>query len=330
MTEQTQSVSRSLELGTVDMLSALYGSFDENMRVLEGETGARVQVRDTTLEISGAQASVDLAAEVVQRMMDMVRAKEPIDGSRVRYAIALAREGNAHLIREVMSDVVLVTYRGKPIKCRTVGQKKYIDAIRKNSIVFAIGPAGTGKTYLAMAQAVLALKNKEVSRIILTRPAVEAGERLGFLPGDLQSKVDPYLRPLYDALFEMMGAEAYARLQERGAIEVAPMAYMRGRTLNDAFIVLDEAQNTTVEQMKMFLTRLGQGSRMVVTGDVTQIDLPPGKKSGLVDAAEALTAVPYIEIIRLTPRDVVRHELVQNIIQAYERHEKRRNREGKR
>lgn len=330
MTESIETVSRSLELGSVDMLSTLYGSFDENMRVLEGETGTRVQVRDTTLEITGSQQAVDLATEVVQRMMDMVRNQEPIDGSRVRYAIALAREGNAHLISQVMNDVVLVTYRGKPIKCRTVGQKKYIDAIRKNSIVFAIGPAGTGKTYLAMAQAVLALKNKEVSRIILTRPAVEAGERLGFLPGDLQSKVDPYLRPLYDALFEMMGAEAYARLQERGAIEVAPMAYMRGRTLNEAFIVLDEAQNTTVEQMKMFLTRLGQGSRMVVTGDVTQIDLPTGKKSGLVDAAEALSGVPDIEIIRLTPRDVVRHELVQSIIQAYDRHEKRHNREGKR
>jgi len=324
MNESMEQVTRNVTLSSTDMLSGLFGSFDENMRVLEHETGVRVQVRDDRLEIVGMADAVELAHQVISRMIEMVQRGEQVDGSRVRYAVVLAREGNAHLISEVMSDVVLVTYRGKPIKCRTLGQKKYVDAIRKNEVVFGIGPAGTGKTYLAMAQAVLALKNKEVSRIILTRPAVEAGEKLGFLPGDLQNKVDPYLRPLYDALFEMIGAESYQRLQERGAIEVAPMAYMRGRTLNEAFVVLDEAQNTTVEQMKMFLTRLGAGSRMVITGDVTQIDLPAGKKSGLVDASQALEGVEGLQIVRLTSRDVVRHEMVQRIIGAYERHEKHR------
>jgi phosphate starvation-inducible PhoH-like protein len=253
----------------------------------------------------------------------LIGRKEVIDKGRIRYAIELAREGNANLITEIMTDVLIVTHRGKQVKCKTVGQKKFVNAVRSNTMTFAIGPAGTGKTYLAMAMAVVALKNKEISRIVLTRPAVEAGEKLGFLPGDLQNKVDPFLRPLYDALYEMIGTEAYARMLERGVIEVAPMAYMRGRTLNDAFVILDEAQNTTVEQMKMFLSRLGQGSKMLINGDITQIDLPEGKRSGLIDAVEVLRDVQDIGIVNLTARDVVRHELVQNIIRAYDAHSKK-------
>ncbi|MDD3243621.1 MAG: PhoH family protein [Eubacteriales bacterium] len=301
-----------------DML-ALYGHFDQNMKTLEDELGVTVTQREGGVVIAGDPENVELAATVIEKLEEMIRRKEEIDRSRIRYAIELTREGNAQLISEIMGDVVLVTHRGKPIKCKTAGQKKYVNAIRKNTVVVAVGPAGTGKTYLAMAMAVVALKNKEVSRIILTRPAVEAGEKLGFLPGDLQNKVDPYLRPLYDALFEMIGTETYTRLQERGVIEVAPMAYMRGRTLNDAFIILDEAQNTTCEQMKMFLTRLGAGSKMVVNGDSTQVDLPDGKRSGLLDAVEILKDVPDIGVMQLTARDVVRHELVQNIINAYEK-----------
>ena len=304
-------------------MMALYGSFDENMQVLETECGVRVRVSDRELTVEGEAGHTAVATDVLTRMLDMIKKGEPIDKTRIRYAIALAKEGQGELISQMMGDVVLVTYKGKQIKCRTLGQKKYVDAMRKNTVVFGIGPAGTGKTYLAMAMAVLAIKNKEVSRIVLTRPAVEAGEKLGFLPGDMQNKVDPYLRPLYDALFDMLGNEAYARLQEKGVIEIAPMAYMRGRTLNDAFIVLDEAQNTTPEQMKMFLTRLGMNSRMVITGDVTQIDLPYGKTSGLVDASRVLTDIPGLEICRLTDRDVVRHEMVQAIIHAYEKREKK-------
>lgn len=310
------------------MAPALFGAFDENMKLLESETGTRIRLEEDTLVITGEEEHVQVASGVIQAMMGMIRRKEPVDRSRLRYAITLAREGNAEMIREIMSGVILVTTRGKQIKCRTLGQKQYVEALKKNEVVFAIGPAGTGKTYLAMAMAVLALKNKEVTRIILTRPAVEAGEKLGFLPGDLQNKVDPYLRPLYDALYEMIGVENYAKLQEKGIIEVAPMAYMRGRTLNDAFIILDEAQNATCEQMKMFLTRMGQGSRMVITGDVTQIDLPREKMSGLVEAAEVLRDVPGIAITRLTSRDVVRHELVQAIINAYEKHDAKKKSRG--
>jgi phosphate starvation-inducible PhoH-like protein len=330
MTQEISTVIASVEVPSQEALIALYGSFDENMQVLESECGVKIRVSDRELTVEGEDAHVQVAVAVLEKMLEMIARKEPIDKSRVRYAVSLAREGQADLISQMMGDVVLVTHRGKQIKCRTVGQKKYIDAIRKNAVVFAVGPAGTGKTYLAMAMACLAIKNKEVSRIVLTRPAVEAGEKLGFLPGDLQNKVDPYLRPLYDALYDMLGQESYARLQEKGVIEVAPMAYMRGRTLNDAFIVLDEAQNTTPEQMKMFLTRMGQGSRMVITGDVTQIDLPAGKTSGLVDATSVLTHVPGIEICQLTAKDVVRHELVQAIIQAYEKRDKKREREQRR
>ena len=248
---------------------------------------------------------------------------EPVDRTRIRYAIELAKEGNADRIEEIMRDVIAITYKGKQVKCKTLGQRQYVEAMKKNTCVFAVGPAGTGKTYLAIAQAVVALKNKEVERMILTRPAVEGGEKLGFLPGDLAQKVDPYLRPLYDALHDMMGVESYQRMVERGTVEVAPLAYMRGRTLNDAFIILDEAQNTTSEQMKMFLTRMGMGSRMVITGDVTQIDLPGGKKSGLVEALEVLKGINDIGIVTLSHRDVVRHELVQAIVKAYERFDRR-------
>ena len=262
------------------------------------------------------------ARAVLERLLGIVARGESIDKTRIRYAVELAGEGNADRIDEIMRDVIAITYRGRQVKCKTLGQKQYVEAIKANTCTFAVGPAGTGKTYLAIAMAVVALKNKDVERIILTRPAVEAGEKLGFLPGDLQQKVDPYLRPLYDALNDMMGAESYQRLLERGAVEVAPLAYMRGRTLNDAFIILDEAQNTTSEQMKMFLTRMGMGSKMIITGDVTQIDLPAGRKSGLVEALEVLKGVEDIGMVRLSHRDVVRHELVQAIVKAYEKHDK--------
>jgi phosphate starvation-inducible PhoH-like protein len=318
-----ERVEKRIRMASNEDVAALFGNFDENLKTLESELDVRIAPKESDLVISGQAQGVEVAAEVIDKLGDMLRNKEHVDKGRIRYAIELAREGNASLITEIMTDVLIVTHRGKQIKCKTVGQKKFVNAVRGNTMVFAIGPAGTGKTYLAMAMAVVALKNKEVSRIVLTRPAVEAGEKLGFLPGDLQNKVDPYLRPLYDALFEMIGSEAHARLLERGVIEVAPMAYMRGRTLNDAFVVLDEAQNTSVEQMKMFLTRLGQGSKMIVNGDITQIDLPPEKKSGLVDAIEVLRDVKDIAVVRLTARDVVRHELVQSIINAYEAHSRK-------
>lgn len=321
MTEER--VERRIRMGSLEDVAALFGNFDENIKTLESELQVTIAPRDTDLLIAGQAQGVEVAAEVIDKLNDMIGRKETIDKGRIRYAIELAREGNASLITEIMTDVLIVTHRGKQVKCKTVGQKKFVNAVRANTMTFCIGPAGTGKTYLAMAMAVVALKNKEISRIVLTRPAVEAGEKLGFLPGDLQNKVDPYLRPLYDALYEMIGTEAYARMLERGIIEVAPMAYMRGRTLNDAFVILDEAQNTTVEQMKMFLTRLGQNSRMIINGDVTQIDLPFGKRSGLVDAVEILRDVPDIGIVNLTARDVVRHELVQNIIRAYDAHTKK-------
>ena len=275
--------------------------------------------------IEGGAEAAALTASVIEKMLDMQRRGERINRSRLRYAIDLAKEGNADLIQQIMGDVIAITSRGRQVKCKTLGQKRYIQALREHELVFGIGPAGTGKTYLAVAMAVLAFKNKEVDRIILTRPAVEAGEKLGFLPGDLQSKVDPYLRPLYDALQEFLGLETYRQLTERGAIEVAPLAYMRGRTLNSAYIILDEAQNCSVEQMKMFLTRFGEGSRVVVTGDITQIDLPRERRSGLVHALEVLSDVKGVSIVRLSHKDVVRHELVQRIIRAYEAYEKARS-----
>jgi len=312
-----------VSVDNIEQIITLFGSFDENIRTIEKETGASVAQKDTEVIISGPSESAALAYEVITRLLAMIKKRENIDISRIRYAIEIAREGNADAIEEIMADVVAITSKGRQIKCKTLGQKKYVKAIKKNTVVFSIGPAGTGKTYLAMAMAVVALKNKEVERIVLTRPAVEAGEKLGFLPGDLQNKVDPYLRPLYDALYDFMGADAYKRLSERGTVEVAPLAYMRGRTLADSFIILDEAQNCTLEQMKMFLTRFGDGSKVVVTGDVTQTDLPKDKKSGLKHAIKVLKDIEGIEIVHLTHRDVVRHQLVQNIIKAYEKDENR-------
>lgn len=315
-------VKLTIEIENPDMLAELFGQRDENVRVIEDETGVRISMQEGSICISGQQEQAEVAQTVVRRLMLLLARRERIDKTRIRYAIELAAEGRDELIDEIMSDVVAITYRGKQIRSKTLGQSRYVNAMKNNTVVFGVGPAGTGKTYLAMAAAVMAFKNKEVSRIVLTRPAVEAGEKLGFLPGDLQHKVDPYLRPLYDAIYEMMGSEAYARLAERGVIEVAPLAYMRGRTLSDAYIILDEAQNTTNEQMKMFLTRLGEGSKAVVTGDLTQIDLPPGKVSGLKRAVNILEGVKDIAVCHFSHKDVVRHELVQSIIKAYESFEK--------
>ena len=321
MTDEQGKATGRIELESMDDSIGLFGVFDENLAVFEEETGVRLRIHNDGIAIEGEPEQVALCKTVLEKLLDMQRKGEPINRGRIRYAIDLAKEGNAELISQIMGDVVALTNRGKQVKCKTLGQKRYIQALKSHELVFGVGPAGTGKTYLAVAMAVVAFKNKEVERIILTRPAVEAGEKLGFLPGDLQNKVDPYLRPLYDALQEFFGLETYKQLMERGAIEVAPLAYMRGRTLNNAFIILDEAQNCSIEQMKMFLTRFGEGSRIVVTGDVTQIDLPKEKKSGLVHAIHVLDGVQGISVIRLTHKDVVRHELVQRIIQAYERHE---------
>ena len=325
MTGTNEKTVQLVGIEAMDDLIGLFGVFDENLRVIEEETGTRITVAEEGIRIEGGEEMTALTATVLEKMLDMQRRGEPINRSRIRYAIDLAREGNAELISQIMGDVIAITNRGRQIKCKTLGQKRYIQALKEHELVFGVGPAGTGKTYLAVAMAVLAFKNKEVDRIILTRPAVEAGEKLGFLPGDLQTKVDPYLRPLYDALQDFLGVETYRSLTERGAIEVAPLAYMRGRTLNSAYIILDEAQNCSIEQMKMFLTRFGEGSRVVVTGDITQIDLPHEKKSGLVHALDVLEGVEGIEIVRLTHKDVVRHELVQRIIRAYEKYEKQKN-----
>ena len=309
----------TVKLGTLDTLSKLLGVFDENLNIISRETGVTAYVEGTKITLSGEENRVLLAETVINKLAGIIRSGEPIDKTRIIYCVELAKEGNAEGIEKVMSGVIAITSRGKQIKCKTVGQKKYVDAIKKNTVVFGVGPAGTGKTYLAVAMAVSAFKNKEVEKIILTRPAVEAGEKLGFLPGDLQTKVDPYLRPLYDALQEMFGVDNYVKLMERGIIEIAPLAYMRGRTLSNAFIILDEAQNTTKEQMKMFLTRMGDGSKVVVTGDLTQIDLPDGKKSGLKHATTILKNIEGIETVILTAKDVVRHALVMEIIKAYEK-----------
>lgn len=319
----SNNATKEIKFSSIQELTELFGTFDENMKILETETNVDVKARDSIIEIFGDENDTEIASIVIKKLQEMIKHKEPIEKNHIYYAIELAKEGNADMISQIMRDVVLVTYRGKQIKCRTVNQKRYVELMRNNTVVFSVGPAGTGKTYLAIAMAILALKNKEVSRIVLTRPAVEAGEKLGFLPGDLQNKIDPYLRPLYDALYEMMGVEKYQALSEKGIIEVAPMAYMRGRTLNDAFIILDEAQNTTIEQMKMFLTRFGEGSRMVVTGDVTQIDLSDATRSGLKDAIVVLKDIDDIGIIRLQARDIVRHKLVKSIVRAYEKKAKK-------
>ena len=321
MAEEHPNTIERIELESMDDSIGLFGVFDENVSVFEEETGVKLRIRSDGISIEGDEDQVALCKTVLEKLLEMQRKGEAVNRGRIRYAIDIAKDGKAELIKEIMGDVVALTNRGKQVKCKTLGQKRYIQALKSHELVFGVGPAGTGKTYLAVAMAVVAFKNKEVERIILTRPAVEAGEKLGFLPGDLQQKVDPYLRPLYDALQEFFGLETYKQLMERGAIEVAPLAYMRGRTLNNAFIILDEAQNCSIEQMKMFLTRFGEGSRIVVTGDVTQIDLPKEKKSGLVHAIHVLDGVEGISVIKLTHKDVVRHELVQRIIQAYERHE---------
>ena len=298
----------------------LFGSFDENIRLLESEFAVQVVNRGGEIVISGEPENVMLAEKAVQALLTLSGKGENISDQHVRYVIGLVRSGQAERISELTQDVICITSKGRPVKPKTIGQKEYVHSIMDRTVTIGVGPAGTGKTYLAMAMAVAALKSKEVERIVLTRPAVEAGEKLGFLPGDLNQKVDPYLRPLYDAMFDMLGAETCQRMQERGVIEVAPLAYMRGRTLSDAFIILDEAQNTTTEQMKMFLTRMGFRSRIVVTGDPSQIDLPRGKRSGLIEAVEVLEGVEDISVQRLTHHDVVRHELVQAIVRAYDEH----------
>ena len=316
-------MERLINAERMEQLIDVFGSFDENILRIEQAFGVHIANRGMELKISGDEESTDKAARTIQALMQLASKGETIDEQKVRYLITLVSEGNDDQVQEMSRDVVCITAKGKPIKAKTVGQQKYMKAIAKNTVTIGVGPAGTGKTYLAVAAAVAAFRSREVDRIILTRPAVEAGERLGFLPGDLQDKVDPYLRPLYDALFDMLGAETYQKYIERGSIEVAPLAYMRGRTLDSSFIILDEAQNTTREQMKMFLTRLGFGSKIVITGDITQIDLPADKTSGLKDAIRVLENVEDIAICRLSAADVVRHALVQRIVAAYDSYEKR-------
>ena len=316
-------IERVVNAERVEDLIAVFGSFDENIKRIEDSFGVSIVNRGTELKVSGDEEAADKAVRTLEGLLALSAKGETIDEQRVRYLMTLVQEGNDDQVRQMAKDVVCITAKGKPIKAKTVGQQTYMKAIQKNTVTIGVGPAGTGKTYLAEAAAVAAFRERTVNRIILTRPAVEAGERLGFLPGDLQNKVDPYLRPLYDALYDMLGAETFQKYQERGSIEVAPLAYMRGRTLDDSFIILDEAQNTTREQMKMFLTRLGFGSKIVITGDATQIDLPDDKVSGLKDAIRVLEGVKDIAVCRLTSADVVRHALVQEIINAYERAEKK-------
>lgn len=317
-------LERIVSVDRVEDLISVFGFFDENIKRIEEALDVSIINRGNELKVSGEPEAVDKAARALDGLLALASKGESIDEQRVRYLITLVKEGNDAQVAQMAKDVVCITAKGKPIKAKTVGQQNYMKAIMKNTVTIGVGPAGTGKTYLAVAAAVAAFRERTVNRIILTRPAVEAGERLGFLPGDLQNKVDPYLRPLYDALYDMLGAETFQKYQERGSIEVAPLAYMRGRTLDDSFIILDEAQNTTKEQMKMFLTRLGFGSKIVITGDVTQIDLPSDKTSGLKDAINVLENVKDIAICRLTSADVVRHALVQEIINAYEKAEKKR------
>ena len=307
MTERTINAER------VEQLIDVFGSFDENIRKIEDAFGVRITNRNNELKVSGDEEAADKGCRAIEALLALAAKGEEIDEQKVRYLINLVNTGNEDQVSKIAKDVVCVTAKGRPVKAKTIGQQNYLKAIEKNTITIGVGPAGTGKTYLAVAEAVAAF-----------RPAVEAGERLGFLPGDLQNKIDPYLRPLYDALFDMLGPETYGKYLERGNIEVAPLAYMRGRTLDDSFIILDEAQNTTREQMKMFLTRLGFGSKIVITGDITQIDLPGDKVSGLKEAIRVLDGVEDIQICRLTPADVVRHVLVQRIVAAYDKYEKSR------
>lgn len=320
MFEQIINVDR------MEQAVSLFGSFDENIKTIESTFGVAVISRGSEIKVTGEPKNVAAGVRAINGLLTLINRGETLSEQNVRYVISLVKEGNESKLSGMMADCICITAKGKPVKPKTLGQKKYIEEIKNNTVTIGVGPAGTGKTYLAVAMAVTAFRAKEVNRIILTRPAVEAGEKLGFLPGDLQSKVDPYLRPLYDALFDMLGAENFQKYQERGNIEVAPLAYMRGRTLDDSFIILDEAQNTTPEQMKMFLTRLGFNSKMVVTGDVTQIDLPDGKRSGLVEVIRILKGIDDISSVRFTEKDVVRHRLVQEIIKAYEKAEESRKR----
>ncbi len=317
---------RTVKIANNELTRKLFGSFDVNAKEIESAFGVTLRNREAeegdAILIDGETEAIHLAAEVIEYLIGVARINEVIDSQTLRYAIDMVKTGQGAALGGLDDDCICITHRSKPIKAKTVGQKHYVEAIEKNTIVLGVGPAGTGKTFLAVAMAVKALRAKQVSRIILTRPAIEAGEKLGFLPGDLQSKIDPYLRPLYDALYEMIGTEAYARYVEKGTIEIAPLAYMRGRTLDDCFIILDEAQNATPEQMKMFLTRLGFNAKMVVTGDLTQTDLPFGQKSGLSAAVKILENIEDIAIHHFNERDVVRHKLVQKIILAYEKHER--------
>ena len=316
-------IDKTIEVERMEHVIQVFGSFDQNLRIIESELGVKVLDRDDQLHISGEAEDVMLAEKAINGLLTLAAKGENIDAQNVRYILKLVSEGKEKQIDELAGDVICITAKGKPIKPKTLGQRDYCEAIRDNTVTLGIGPAGTGKTYLAVAAAVAAFRAEEVNRIILTRPAVEAGERLGFLPGDLQSKVDPDLRPLYDALFDMLGPDTYQKYLERGNIEVAPLAYMRGRTLDDSFIILDEAQNTSREQMKMFLTRIGFGSKVVITGDITQIDLPEDKVSGLKVAMKVLDGIDDIAICTLTGADVVRHRLVQKIIEAYEVYDKK-------
>lgn len=309
----------TVNVENIDDIISLFGSYDANVNLLQKQYNVSILSRGNDIRINGDEQNVKSAASAVETLLGMIRRGEAVTEQSIRYVSQMVSEGEEKQITQLSGDGICVTVSGKVVKPKTVGQKAYIDAILKNTIVLGVGPAGTGKTYLAVAMAVKAFKAHEITKIILTRPAVEAGEKLGFLPGDLQNKVDPYLRPLYDALFDMMGAESFAKNMERGSIEVAPLAYMRGRTLDDAFIILDEAQNTTREQFKMFLTRLGFNSKMVITGDITQIDLPDSRKSGLIDAMHILKGINDIAITKFTEKDVVRHKLVQDIIRAYEK-----------
>ncbi|MFI3325471.1 MAG: PhoH family protein [Clostridia bacterium] len=314
-----ENLERKINIEKADHAASVFGTFDINQKIIENAFSVAIVFRDSELKISGEDENTDKAFKAIQSLLNLAIKGEEITEQQIYYCIDMVNVGSENKFNKLSDDVVCITCKGKPIKPKTLGQKKYVETLGKNTITLGVGPAGTGKTYLAVAMAVKAFKAGEVSRIILTRPAVEAGEKLGFLPGDLQAKVDPYLRPLYDALFDMLGSETYMKYLERGNIEIAPLAYMRGRTLDDSYIILDEAQNTSQEQMKMFLTRLGFNSKMVITGDITQIDLPDGKKSGLKDAVRILRDIKDIGIVRFTEKDVVRHKLVQDIVKAYEK-----------
>ena len=309
-----------MQIEQIEHVLVLFGNADQNIKIIEEHFGVNIVCRGTEVKITGESEAVSKAQRTIDTLLAMIQKDGNLSEQNIRYVMTLVEQGSEQSMVQMNNSCIAVTVKGKPIKPKTLGQKKYIDAIENNTITFGIGPAGTGKTYLAVAMAVRAFRDEQVSRIILTRPAVEAGEKLGFLPGDLQDKVDPYLRPLYDAMFDMMGPENFQRNMEKGCIEVAPLAYMRGRTLDDSFIILDEAQNTTPEQMKMFLTRLGFNSKAIVTGDVTQIDLPNAGRSGLIEAVKVLKNIDDIAIMKLTEKDVVRHKLVQDIITAYERY----------